>query len=94
MRGPVRWPSASGGIMSRLRPHPRPFSQTGEGGARGRLAEKVRLERLREPHPNLKSAETRLDKLTWLSVIEFVASSLIMTADPTCDIALALVSAA
>jgi hypothetical protein len=45
------------------------------------------------PYPNLKSAETRLDKLTWLSVIESVASSLIMTSDPTCDIT-GLVSAA
>ena len=44
------------------------------------------------PYPNLKSAETRLDKLTWLSVIESVALSLIMTFDSTCDIA--LVSAA
>ncbi len=43
-------------------------------------------------YPNLKSAETRLDKLTWLSAIESVASSLIMTSDPACDIA--LVSAA
>ena len=40
------------------------------------------------PYPNLKSAETRLDKLTWLSVIESIASSLIMRSDPTCDIAL------
>ena len=39
------------------------------------------------PYPNLKSAETRLDKLTWLSVIESVASGLIVTSDPACDIA-------
>ena len=38
-------------------------------------------------YPNLKSAETRLDRLTWLSVIESVASSLIMTSDPARDIA-------
>ncbi len=43
-------------------------------------------------YPNLKSAETRLDILTWLSAIESVASSLMMTSDPACDIA--LVSAA
>jgi hypothetical protein len=43
-------------------------------------------------YPNLKSAETRLNKLTWLSVIESVAPSPITTSDPTCDIA--LVSAA
>jgi hypothetical protein len=39
-------------------------------------------------YPNLKSAETRLDKLTWLSVIESVASSLMVTPDPAGDIAL------
>ncbi len=44
------------------------------------------------PYPNLKSAETRLDKLTWLSAIVSVASSLIMTSDPACDIALVSVA--
>ena len=39
-------------------------------------------------YANLKSAEARLDRLTSLSVIEFVAPSLITTSDPTCDIAL------
>jgi hypothetical protein len=46
------------------------------------------LRRRGAPYPNLKSGETRLDKLTLLSVIESVASSLIVTLDPTCAIEL------
>ena len=51
------------------------------GQALPRFAEKW------QAYPNLKSAETRLDILTWASVIESVASSLIVTSDPACDIA-------
>ena len=40
----------------------------------------------RGDYTNLKSVETRLDKRTSLSVIEFIAPSRISTSDPTCDI--------